>query len=184
MQFSPARAKLWIGSLDNPQLKIRAQYNPKELQIDKQIPWQPHKTRDNRSGDKRHEESEQSDLEFNGGTTRSMTIELLFDSYERKNESVEPDVRTLEELSSVPDPESPHPERRRPHHCIVVWGQTGAGMRPFLCVIESLTTKYTMWNHAGTPVRAVCTVKVKEAHKMAGAQKPRDRYEEEHRSRR
>jgi hypothetical protein len=83
--------------------------------------------------------------------------------------SVEPDVRLLEELSSVRDPESSDPDLRRPHHCVVVWGVTQDAMRPFRCVIESLSVKYMMWNRDGTPLRALCTVKLKEAHMMSAA---------------
>jgi hypothetical protein len=40
--FLPDRAKLWIASLDKPELGLQAQYNPKELQVDKQIQWSDH----------------------------------------------------------------------------------------------------------------------------------------------
>jgi hypothetical protein len=36
-------------------------------------------------------------------------------------------------------------------------------MRPLRCVIESVATKYTMFDRQGTPVRATCTVKLREA---------------------
>lgn len=39
-------------------------------------------------------------------------------------------------------------------------------MCPFRCVIDSLTTKYTMWDGAGTPVRATCTLNLKEARRL------------------
>ena len=142
--FQPARAKLWIGSLDDEGLEVRAQYNPKELQIDKQITWQEHKSRDNRqghnaTGQQRTDGSEQSDLEFNGTPPRSMSIELFFDGYETDT-SVEPDIRKLEKMSSADDPESPAEgeHKRRPHHGVVAWGAGGEGMRPFRCVIENL----------------------------------------------
>ena len=165
--FLPAYTKLWIASIDTPELEVQAQYNPKELQIDKQVPWQPHKSRDNRPAGRRGERnpSQQADLEFNGAPTRSMTVELLFDGYEQ-GASVEPAVRRLEQLSSVRDPESSNPELRRPHHCVVAWGDQQSGMRPFRCVIASLATKYTMWDHAGTPLRATCTLKLDEAERM------------------
>jgi hypothetical protein len=183
LAFLPARAKLWLGSLDNPKLEVRAQYNPKELQIDKQVPWEESKARDNRSGPNRTERnrSVQSDLTFNGAPKRSMTVELLFDTYEIEGASVEPDIRRLEEMSSVQDPETRKPERRRPHHCIVAWGDSNFGMRPFRCVIESLAVKYTMWDHDGTPKRATCTVKLKEAHQMDGAHEAEDHYAERRR---
>jgi hypothetical protein len=40
-------------------------------------------------------------------------------------------------------------------------------MRPFPCVIESLSTKYTMWNTNGKPLRATCTVKLKAAERVS-----------------
>ena len=50
---------------------------------------------------------------------------------------------------------------RRPHHCVVSWGDRG--LPKFQCVIESLSTKYTMFSSDGKPLRATCTVKLKEA---------------------
>jgi hypothetical protein len=180
--FLPARAKLWIGSLDDPALQVRAQYNPKELQIDKQINWGEHGEPAAPGAD---DGSKQSDLELKGAPTRSMTIELLFDAYEEPGASVEADVRVLEKLSSIQDPKSDVPERRRPHHCVVAWGATGDDkMRPFRCVIESLSTKYMMWDRAGTPVRATCTVKLKEAYRMAPGLIPEESYGERQRPRR
>jgi hypothetical protein len=163
--FVPARAKLRIASIDVPALALQAQYNPKELQIDKQIPWNDHNNRDNRTGTKRPDSSTQSDLEFNGVAKRTMQIELLFDGYE-KGESVEPQVERLEQLSTVQHFTEPE-EERRPHHCLVAWGAHPGGMRPFPCVIESLSTKYTMWDANGMALRATCTVKLKEAERMS-----------------
>jgi len=179
--FLPARAKLCIGSLDDPELEVRAQYNPADLQIEKQIPWEDHKSRNNRTGDTRGDGSEQDDLEFNTAATRSMTVVLLFDGYE-SGESVEPDIQALEKMSSVQDSEVParQQDKRRPHHCIVTWGDSRVGMRPFRCVIESLSVKYTKWDHGGMPLRATCTVKLKEAHKM-GERAVQDDYREKRR---
>ena len=171
--FQPARAKLVIGSLDVPSLEVSAQYNPKELGIDKTINWDDLKARNNQqsqgqNGSPNTEKSPQSDLGFNGTAPRSMTIEFLFDGYET-NTSVEEDIHVLEEMSSVQGPEVPasQEDKRRPHHCVVVWGS--GGMQPFRCVIETLQVKYQMWNTDGVPVRATCTVKLKEARKMAGS---------------
>jgi hypothetical protein len=170
--FTQARAKLCIASLDTPSLQVAAQYNPKELQIDKSLSWEEHKGRDNQA-EKPNDDSEQDDLKFKAGPPRSMTIELLFDGYE-EHQSVEPDVIALETLASVQNPEAPASQqhKRRPHHCVIAWGASRSGMRPFLCVIESLAVKYTMWDSGGMPVRATCTIKVKECLKMSGSQAP------------
>jgi hypothetical protein len=169
LSYMPARAKLWIASLDNPELQVRAQYNPKELQIDKAVPWGDHKPNNGRSGHAPgpgRPTPPQADLEFNGKPARSMTVELLFDAYE-EGTSIEPDIKLLEELSSVQQPTADEPELRRPHHCVVAWGPANDAMEPFRCVIESLSVKYTMWDRNGLPLRATCTVKLKEAQVMS-----------------
>ena len=64
-------------------------------------------------------------------------------------------------------------EERRPHHCIVTWGD--GGLPRFDCVIESLSIKYTMFDTNGSPLRATATVKLKEAlivDKVAEDKKP------------
>lgn len=166
--FLPARAKLWLGSLDNTKLGVQAQYNPKELQIDKEVPWEDHKSRDTRSAEKKNknkDKSKQADLEFNASAMRTMTLELLFDGYE-ENKPVAESVAILERLSTAEDPEGTEPKTRRPHHCVVAWGDTQQGMKPFRCVITGLSVKYTMWSSRGVALRATCTVKLKEATKM------------------
>jgi hypothetical protein len=163
--FLPDRAKLWIASLDKPELGLQAQYNPKELQVDKQIQWSDHQQSANRTEGERMDPSMQYHLEFLGVGERTIQVELLFDGYE-KGISVERDVERLKALSTVHNPEGSE-EESRPHHCLVGWGAQLAGMRPFPCVIESLSTKYTMWDTNGKPLRAICTVKLKEADRVS-----------------
>jgi hypothetical protein len=176
VQFNSALAKIWIASIDRPDIEIRAQYNPKELQLDKQITWEDPKERNNQTGVRRRDSSSQTDLEFNGVSKRSMQVELLFDGYEN-GASVEPDVQVLEVLSTVWNPEASSEDERRPHHCLVGWGLAEDAMRPFCCVIESLVTKYTMWSSRGTPLRATCTVKLKEAQRLSRSRIPDLRYD-------
>jgi Contractile injection system tube protein len=161
----PARAKLWIASLDKPELGLQAQYNPKELQVDKQIQWSDHRQGDNRTATEPTDSSTPADLEFQSVGERTIQLELLFDGYE-KGVSVARDVERLEELSTVHNPKAVE-EDLRPHHCLVGWGAQLGGIRPFPCVIESLSTKYTMWDTSGKPLRAICTVKLREAERMS-----------------
>jgi hypothetical protein len=65
----------------------------------------------------------------------------------------------------VLDPTSPDETLRRPHMCVVTWGTT---VPTFKCVIESLSVKYTMFSDQGVPLRATCTVKLKEADTVTG----------------
>jgi len=144
--FTPAFAKLTIGSLDDHDVEVEAQYNPHELAVDKQIAWQDKPRRD--------------DIELNGTPKRSMSIELLFDGFER-GASVDGEIAMLEKLSDIRSDAPPGEHHRRPHHCVVVWGERG--IKPFRCVIEALTVKYTMFDRFGAPLRASCTVKLREA---------------------
>jgi phage protein U len=153
MSFEPASAKLTIASTDGgPQ--VSAQYNPKEVQIDKSIPWSK-VNQANQSND------QGIHLEFTGAEGRSMSVELLFDGYETGGGAVLSSIQSLETLASVIDPSSTDENRRRPHLCVVTWG--AGGMPSFRCVIESLSTKYTMFSSEGAVLRATCTVKLKEA---------------------
>lgn len=180
--FLPATAKLEIGSYDDESLTVKAQYNPKELQIDRAVPWKKPDAA-NKTGAQADEAKKQEDkarsegkfgaksdenymaLEFTGGEGRTMTVELLFDKSEGpggRTVDVAKMVKMLDDMSKVRDPTSPKAELRRPHHCVVSWGT--AGMPNFKCVIEQLSTKYTMFSSEGEPLRATCTVKLKEAN--------------------
>ena len=165
MSFEAATAKLTILSLDTND-EVSAQYNPKELQIDKSIPWSK-VNQANKSND------QGIALEFTGAEGRTMSVELLFDGFEQGGKTPKGTVKELigklETMASVWKPTSKNENERRPHRCSVSWG--AGGMPKFRCVIESISTKYTMFSSDGVPLRATCTVKLKEADvvKMAKA---------------
>ena len=152
--FKRSIAKLSIGSLDTPSLSVEAHYNPKDLAYQRSVPWSAHPLADKGAAD-------QMEVEFTGAQPRTMDLELLFDSFET-SESVKELVDGLDELAAVRDPADPDPAMHRPHFCVVTWGDQG--VRPLRCVIESLSVKYTMFDRMGVPKRAVCNVKVREAH--------------------
>jgi len=165
--------KVTIASKDEPTLQVSAQYNPKELQVDRTVPWSPTGETNNANNDKQVVSKHQGiHLEFTGAQGRSISVELLFDGYEKRavgdfSVDVAGRVAILEQLASVREPGSNEEKLRRPHLCVVNWGST---LRAFQCVIESLSTKYTMFDEKGNPLRAVCTVKLKEADSV-GAKK-------------
>ncbi len=155
----PEEGVIWIGSKDDTGLTVKAQYNPKELQVDKNIPWQKKNQANQANPTGLH-------LEFTGAEGRTMSVELLFDEYETKDGSVASKVADLNKMASVIDGSSSDENKRRPHLCLVTWGST---VKTFMCVIESLSTKYTMFSDKGTPLRATCTVKLKEADVVSKA---------------
>lgn len=153
--------KLYFGSLDDPECTVVAQYNPKEIQIDKQIQWKrPERVPGSHPG-----AVEDDEMELTTAPTRTMNLELLFDGFE-DHRSVQPQIDMLETMSSIREPGAKHAYLRRAHHCVVAWGGVDGGRR-FRCVIESLSTKVTMFSSQGLPLRATCTLKLHEVKMLA-----------------
>ena len=160
MTFENNATKIFIQSIDDNSIIVTAQYNPKELQIDKSVPWS--KVNEANKANAKSASSQGIHLEFTGAEGRSLSVELLFDAVEGGGRSIDVAkcVKDLETLASVIEPGSAQEDRRRPHRCVCTWGTT---LDSFRCVIESLSTKYTMFDTKGAPLRATCTVKLKEA---------------------
>ena len=161
-------AKVIIGSLDGGP-SVEAQFNPKELEVTRSVPWS--KTNEANKSNSKQKQTQGIHLEFTGAEGRSLTLELLFDGYEPtggRSVDVVQKIKDLETLASVREPGSKKEELKRPHRCVLVWGSV---LPRFNCVIESLATKYTMFSPAGVPLRATCTVKLKEADVVSTAKK-------------
>ncbi len=154
----PVASRIYIGSLDDGGLVVTAQYNPKELQIQKNVPWQKHQ-KGNTDG---------LQYEFTGAEGRTMTLDMLFDGVE-EDESIADTVGMLETLAKVRDATSSDPEMRRPHHCVVVWGTVMGDDQRFQCVITQITAKYTMFSADGRPLRATVTLQLQEATRVSMA---------------
>lgn len=144
----PAAKKLTITGLESG-VTFTAQFNPKEIHVDKSVPWSKSKT----------SRSDQPELEFTSAEGRSMSFELAFDTFEAKTDVHAAYIAKLLALASVMDQNGAE-EKKRPTRVRVQWGTGGL---KFEGVIESLSIKYTMFMPDGTPVRATCSVKLKEA---------------------
>lgn len=133
---------------------LEAQYNPKEISVDKSVPWSKHKD----------SKSDHPHLEFSGADGRSFSCELMFDTYE-EDTNVQNKVEILQRMAMVRNPATSAPEdEKRPSRVKMVWA---GGLPPFEGVLESVGTKYTMFSEKGFPVRATCTIKVKEASRAS-----------------
>jgi hypothetical protein len=162
MAVSPSTLQfLQIGSIDEPTVECKAQYNPKEVQIDLAAAWGKHANEG---------QSKAQQLEFTGQEGRTMALELFFDDSENIGTSVVANLAILEKLAKVRDPASSEESKRRPHHCTIVWGGWLKD-KAFQCVIESVSVKYTMFKPDGTPIRATANVKLKEATGVSLAKK-------------
>lgn len=151
-------SKISIGSLDDNSLSVFAHYNPANVQVSKDVPWS--KVNEANQSNQQSSQGQGIHMEFTGANGRETSIDLLFDEFETNDGSVAKSIAALEKMASVIKPGSTKEDERRPHHCVVVWGNT---FKQFSCVIKNLTTKYTMFSAAGDPIRATCTVTLSEA---------------------
>ena len=140
-----------IVNLDQPGHQVEAYFNPKEISVDKTIPWTPH---DSARGD-------MPDLEFTKANPKTLKVELFFDCYEDKVDVYKAHVGGLEVLTQVV-PNSRGKERHPPA-VKVIWGNKS--FLDFVGVVTALATKYTMFLPDGTPVRATCTITVQQIPK-------------------
>jgi hypothetical protein len=150
---NPAKAAFIILEGENANETFTVQYNPKEFKVDKKVSW---KEVDEQGKDP-------SPLEFQKGSPRTISMELMFDT---TNEETETDVFAywVEQLLAMTNADSTPQTgeatdqgKERPTTVRFEWGTfelTG--------VIESITTSYTLFSSSGTPLRAKCQVKMKE----------------------
>ena len=143
-----------LVSRDKPSKGLEAQYNPKEIQIDHQVKWTPSTTN----------QGDHPEMTFGGGNARSLQIELFFDTYADYEDGKPKDVHVmyvskLQELMLVMST-SRGEGMQRPPRVQLLWGDD---LPRFIGVIESVSTKYTMFLPDGTPCRCTCSVKFKEA---------------------
>jgi hypothetical protein len=146
--------KLSIHSLEGSRTVVTAMFNPKEIGIDKSVPWSKQATS---RGDK-------PSLEFWSADGSLMSFELMFDTFESGTNVHTAFVANLLKLATVQDPDGAE-DKKRPPRVAVRWG-TGT-LPEFEGVIESVSVKYTMFLPDGTPVRATCRVAVREASRLA-----------------
>lgn len=139
--------KATIVRLDPPETRITCLFNPKEYSFQKQNTWKPGDTKGQNLGEP----------EFGSGNPATMTVQLLFDSYESGK-----DVRTeytdkLWDLMLV-DPKLEKPPKKnkkaRPPRVRFHWGEAWS----FEAVITSMSQKFTLFLPTGTPVRATVDV--------------------------
>jgi Contractile injection system tube protein len=147
----PKPTKCFIKSLDTGD-QVDAYFNPKELSIDKEVPWNQHKST----------KSNIPVLEFTDAKPKTLSVELLFDGYEKQEDVHKKYISVLEKLTEIVDK-----TKKRPPMCLFVWGKK---FPSFMGVIASVATKYTMFLEDGTPVRATATVKMTQAEELAVGQ--------------
>jgi nucleoid-associated protein YgaU len=98
-------------------------------------------------------------LEFGGGGSRTLTLQLFFDVTEPIDGKPVTDVRELTN-KIVALTRIARANKKTPPICLVKWGkETPAGSDfPFMGVVTNLTQNFVMFRASGEPVRANLTV--------------------------
>jgi hypothetical protein len=154
--------KAQIAACEPPNTEIEVYFNPKEITIDKPVPWQKHK----------NVEGDAPTLEFTAAEPKTLSCELMFDMFEERGDVYETYISQLETLALIDD------THKRPPLCTFTWGSKmpngGGGARVFKGVVESLNVKYTLFLPDGTPCRATVTLKMKQAERLLNKQEAKE----------
>jgi LysM repeat protein len=156
MTPSLLKTRLEIEPLPPSKLRpISALFNPDTYRIGKSVTWSAAGSRVE-GGTRSRRELNAPILNFGGGSSRQLTLDLFFDITDPVLGNLRlDDVRHLTnrivELTRIERLE----KRRRPPTCRVSWGDAPAGSDfPFVGVVSDLTQSFTMFRSDGKPARA------------------------------
>lgn len=150
--------KATIKNEDNGKI-IHCLFNPTEYTIAKSNSWQP-KPIIGKNVPK---------LDFTGGGSRTLTMELFLDVYEQAGASVKEYVEDLWSLAMIDEANTnTETQKSRPPLCTFIWGES---KKHFKAAVTSLSIRYTLFRQNGTPCRAVANITFQEAEDL-GVQKP------------
>jgi hypothetical protein len=90
-------------------------------------------------------------IQFSHGSSRTLSLELLIDTYESGKDLRKEYIEKFEKLMNVDG------EMHAPPPCKVLWGNL-----EFVGVLDSLRKNYILFSDDGTPVRAKITLSFKE----------------------
>ena len=125
-------------------------FNPTEITIDKSVPWQKSKS---------SQQGEGPVLEFTGADPGTLVFETAFDTTATDESVYRKFIVPLENLMKVDE------GLKRPPRVKVIWGPDTNTLPAFEGVVESMSSRYTMFSPSGMPVRATTSISMKEASK-------------------
>lgn len=128
-------AKLTIQADDGEPFEVH--FNPDKISLSKSVRW-PRLAKG---------QGDTDDAVFTGGQPAVLTLDLLFDSYERRSD-VREDTRKIFHLTTV----EKHGDLHRPPLCRLQWGDYD--FDGYQWVLESLSQTFTLFLDNGLPARA------------------------------
>ncbi|MBL8696752.1 MAG: hypothetical protein JNK67_00180 [Alphaproteobacteria bacterium] len=146
-----------VVALEGSAGAVTAAYNPKELGVDKSVPWQLAPS----------SRGESPTLQFSGSTGRTLSIHLLFGDTSG-SASVQPNLDRLQRMAAIQSEAGPE-DQRRPPRVALRW--PGNRIPEFVGVIEALSLRYEALRADGTPVAAVAQLRIREAARAVSMKK-------------
>lgn len=144
--------KATITNLENRKV-ITCLFNPTEYTVAKQNQWTPRESVG----------TNVPKLDFTGGGSRTMTLELFFDVFEQQGASAADLIGKLWDLTMIDKNSATTKNKKsgkaRPPLCLFQWG----GTWQFTAAVTNLSVKYTLFRPDGTPVRAIASITLQEA---------------------
>lgn len=99
-------------------------------------------------------------VDFTGGGSRTLNVELLFDVFEDPLGDVRHHTNKLWAMTLVdPTKQNTKTNKSRPPYVLFEWGENWH----FKAALTSVSVKFTLFRSNGVPVRAVATVAMMEA---------------------
>jgi nucleoid-associated protein YgaU len=144
--------KVRIRNLETGE-ELKCLFNPSEYTIAKSISWDP----------KQQAGKDVGQVEFTGGSPRTLSVELFFDVFEEQGD-VRTHIKKLWKLAMVDETNRNQKTRRsRPPICLFEWGSDWS----FRASVTSLSVRYTLFEANGTPVRATASLQLQETEDEA-----------------
>ncbi len=136
-------------------------FNPNNYSISKTVNWGRAS-----SGGKSQEQSTQTQydapmLEFGGGGSRTLTLELFYDVTEHPSAAAGDPIDVREITSQIVNLTRIQRDTKPPRPPVVIlsWGEAGKKYDfPFTGVVTQLTQRFTLFRRDGKPVRATLNV--------------------------
>jgi nucleoid-associated protein YgaU len=138
---------------------VTCQFNPKEYTVQKSAKWEK----------KPGKAAKKTSMpEFQGAEPRTTSIEIFLDARGGpKPLDITKDIEKLFDACTPPE-KTVGDNKPRPPFVRFWWGK----QKNFPAVIRKVSAKYTLFDSAGTPLRAVCSVDLEEVPEEALKQNP------------
>jgi nucleoid-associated protein YgaU len=136
---------------------ITFQFNPKEFSVEKSAHWQTSNTAGSPNA---------GPAQYLGPNPSSMTLEMFLDASEQSGGDVSKDVDKLLEACTPTDASQ---GKNRPVPPAVRFGWDKVY---FVGYIERVNARYTLFHSNGKPIRALCTITLKELPSKQQGQNP------------